>query len=925
MNNEKYRNIELFYSKDLPRIINLSSFKDELAKKFYSKRLKVFLIANPRINNIIETNIDLLLIIAIENKNGNYVKIENTHNKSMYFNNLIIPIKFIEEFEYNNITPPKLSEDNNSSYNLYIEECEEKEIFEIKNAINELKWETKHYLEKVWRKFKLEKINIEMKVNPYPIIWIISSNKQKHSFCYDNIICTHQFGLEELENHLKHAYFHSKSFTSVYSWSHKELRDNKESYLMIDKQIDSLITQLELDNKIGTLTKNKINRLHKQYCEDSNIYEKYLNEQDYSNKNETDDDIFDLVFGLTSNNIKPKKKMTLPSRIVAEKGLDKNLILIEGKAGSGKTFEMLLLMKKCYERSQQEKYNGSKLSSYYLTYNKLLAHDVRLLTNQYQKGSSQSKTRIKTIHKFLFDIAKNLSIIMAISYSRIEELKDIQFRRCEYIKEKISTYISDEINVNTLYNEITLNETEEGKIKYIYLFLSYLKKKYTQSTIPKPILLNEIDHYKNTNINKLSKDLKNNIFLQDYYQVLRYIILAIKNETDKLYDLLNIDSISKDAWNSFINEYKKTKKLYKQTKEDFKLMVQRSIQSQKSQGEILFIDEGQDCHELEKEIFLKMWDGKNIVVCSGGKEQLIRHDKECNWLSYNGNKVHNIIRIEKRNKTYRMKPNLIKLCNFLAKEYEVNLDLSSHNIDTDDLGSVIIDFKKENRNIKSIFEHLDANGKKNGNELSNYENILFLTESVSKETFMAQTKILKDTFTIDDQHNIINQAEFEIKTSRLVEHLNIDEQKFFFYHQNRQSKDEENREDEDIEVGSTYKEKGDEYPTQDQYRVIFYESCRGLEAWSAMCLDIDLFYQRKYDEDQAAIYLSDRLDLNENERREKYAITWVLMALTRAIDTIYITVDGSILKKLDGTTNSEEDELSKGKLKTLLEKFSEEY
>ena len=132
--------------------------------------------------------------------------------------------------------------------------------------------------------------------------------------------------------------------------------------------------------------------------------------------------------------------------------------------------------------------------------------------------------------------------------------------------------------------------------------------------------------------------------------------------------------------------------------------------------------------------------------------------------------------------------------------------------------------------------------------------------------------------------------------SKLSEITGIPDEQFFFHNQNRlySQLDDENTE-------SNYDEEDE--PTTDTYRSIFYESCRGLEAWSVVCLDLDLFYQRKYDEELAASYLSDDLFLSEEERRSKYAATWVLMALTRPIDTLYIHVNdknsifGQILQK----------------------------
>ena len=70
-------------------------------------------------------------------------------------------------------------------------------------------------------------------------------------------------------------------------------------------------------------------------------------------------------------------------------------------------------------------------------------------------------------------------------------------------------------------------------------------------------------------------------------------------------------------------------------------------------------------------------------------------------------------------------------------------------------------------------------------------------------------------------------------------------------------------------------------------RAIYYESSRGLEAWSTMCFDINGFFDSKRNEDDADNFLLSEI-MEPEERKNKYAATWVLMALTRAIDTCYI-------------------------------------
>ena len=85
-------------------------------------------------------------------------------------------------------------------------------------------------------------------------------------------------------------------------------------------------------------------------------------------------------------------------------------------------------------------------------------------------------------------------------------------------------------------------------------------------------------------------------------------------------------------------------------------------------------------------------------------------------------------------------------------------------------------------------------------------------------------------------------------------------------------------------------------------RAIHYESCRGLEAWSVMCFNIDEFFDSKKEEDMADNFLlNDIFDhLDSDKRKNMYAATWVLLAVSRAIDTCYLDIFDSenILSKI---------------------------
>ncbi|MEP0598066.1 MAG: hypothetical protein ABJC84_03595, partial [Nonlabens ulvanivorans] len=73
-------------------------------------------------------------------------------------------------------------------------------------------------------------------------------------------------------------------------------------------------------------------------------------------------------------------------------------------------------------------------------------------------------------------------------------------------------------------------------------------------------------------------------------------------------------------------------------------------------------------------------------------------------------------------------------------------------------------------------------------------------------------------------------------------------------------------------------------------RSIYYASCRGVEAWSVMCFGLDLFFEKKRSEDEADNYLLNELfdELSTESRKNMYAATWVLMAITRCMENCYI-------------------------------------
>lgn len=97
-----------------------------------------------------------------------------------------------------------------------------------------------------------------------------------------------------------------------------------------------------------------------------------------------------------------------------------------------------------------------------------------------------------------------------------------------------------------------------------------------------------------------------------------------------------------------------------------------------------------------------------------------------------------------------------------------------------------------------------------------------------------------------------------------------------------------------------------EYPTSlEQFRIVQYESCRGLEGWVVVCFALDKFFD--YKKSNAEILSNEEKDdmfYEESEAALEYAKKWLMIPLTRAIDTLVLHVTdkdsyvGTVLQEL---------------------------
>lgn len=74
----------------------------------------------------------------------------------------------------------------------------------------------------------------------------------------------------------------------------------------------------------------------------------------------------------------------------------------------------------------------------------------------------------------------------------------------------------------------------------------------------------------------------------------------------------------------------------------------------------------------------------------------------------------------------------------------------------------------------------------------------------------------------------------------------------------------------------------------DQFRIVQYESCRGLEGWITVLDELDVFWERKRQEHLVAGKFPPMSDPEVQAKQEAWR--WVMIALTRPIDTLVVTI-----------------------------------
>ena len=770
-----------------------------------------------------EIKTDVIVSLSLKKIYKNYYRQFKNENW-IYLQNIILSLCCLNSYE-----DSKIEIDVNDDLTI------DNILYDYANDVQSLKFGLKDYLV---NRCSFEKNDI----NIIPIIFIKNS-----SFLYfkNGILIAPEL---DWNNLLKYIFkIATQNISSCRKW-------NQEfGYESFKDSIKIINDKASEDSLFGFLTKKKIERIAKRTSS--------VNKQKRKKSKEEN-----LLFDIET--LSDLKVDDLDD--ISESDLTNHLILLDGKAGTGKTTELINLMIKNLR---------NKRNARFMTYNHLLVYDISKTIKSFTNSSFLSSTEnepigkpsVMTLHAFFFRLSRSLGVLHLLTEQRIESLKKTLCERIDTVLVELkylTTHNGNRLGYgNAVYllkelvtNSVRINQAQ----KEVGIdFLNYLHNQKLNVTNNLEVSsLKYINHKKGF----LESICVNSIFINDYYGVLENIIKSISNPS-QFYKDFNIESKFELLFTTmeYGKKYLENKDLQKGIipEEIYVTRVNRVKAGHRLGNAIILIDEGQDCHRDEKEILFSVFSPNNIAVSSGGKEQLIRHVELCNWITSQGKPIP-YEKYSTGRKSYRIKKNLLTLCNFVASKFNISFDLEP--LDSDDVGELIVDTrsKLDGHQSKQIFEQLLLKGEVNG--CIPYESLLILLNPKRNRNGTGSdfetTAVINEYDNIEEQHvGAETEWEFSKELGEVTEFWN----------------------------GTNDEVRKYSIPSYGEVRVIFYNSCRGLESWAVACFDIDDFFNKKRAEKDAEIYLTDTV-FSLEDRKSMYAATWTLMAMTRAIDTMYLKI-----------------------------------
>ena len=253
----------------------------------------------------------------------------------------------------------------------------------------------------------------------------------------------------------------------------------------------------------------------------------------------------------------------------------------------------------------------------------------------------------------------------------------------------------------------------------------------------------------------------------------------------------------------------------------------------------ILIDEAQDVSDLEKDLFFLLYSPHRLVIADG-VDQFVKSNARQDWCQGVGQESLN--QAAEMTLERRQKANIVRFLNALSYRAKLNWKVEENK--TIPGGEIIV----EARYTSDI--HIELERRCVENKCENYDILILVPPSMAENGKFRLANAYKNA-----KINLFDGVDYANRTK---------------------------------------------YPTHNECRLYQYDSCRGLEGWCVVCLNLDELVDYK----KKTCTIDTNSLLSEEEQRKRYALLWTLIPLSRPIDTLVITLQnpqseiGEILKDL---------------------------
>ena len=279
------------------------------------------------------------------------------------------------------------------------------------------------------------------------------------------------------------------------------------------------------------------------------------------------------------------------------------------------------------------------------------------------------------------------------------------------------------------------------------------------------------------------------------------------------------------------------------------LRVLKNRGSKRLDWDFIMVDEAQDWPEEERD-FLFAFYGPTKIILADGEDQLVRSQVKTEWSTNSVSKQIITLR-----KSLRLKSSLCDITNNIAKALNYNWSLEK---DTEVHGGrVVLVYgdplsDKFYRRISSTIEQYNLS-------------------PIDVLSIVPPSMVVKTQKSENPHVNNIKRKDSRVEKYSLVA--------------------KQCEKHGEVTWDATSDDVRKETPTSKfQFRFVPYESCRGLEGWIAVNYALDEFFDSKISEYRSDKVHPGEIVFDEHKMAMEYATKWLMIPLTRAVDTLIIHI-----------------------------------